>query len=63
MINVRVWYVLDMDVEDVFDAMTDHENYDRYPGFERPSKMSHHCEEVTPLPLRHDRGDIIMEPV
>ncbi len=34
MINIRVEYVLDMNVEDVFDAITDHENYERYPGFD-----------------------------
>jgi len=34
LINIRVEYLLDMDVEDVFDAITDHENYDRYPGFD-----------------------------
>jgi uncharacterized protein YndB with AHSA1/START domain len=99
MIKIRVEYVLDRTVEDVFDAITDHENYKRFPGFdssklletgktekngegalrllvsggvtfkeritcfERPSKMSYHCEEMKPLPIRHERGDITMEPI
>jgi uncharacterized protein YndB with AHSA1/START domain len=99
MIKIRVEYLLDKNVEDVFDAITDHENYERYPGFdssellepgktekngegalrllgsgratfkeritcyERPSRMSYHCEEVRPLPIHHERGDITMEPI
>ena len=34
MIKIRVEYVLDKNVEDVFDAITDHENYKRFPGFD-----------------------------
>ena len=99
MVEIRVEYILDRNVEDVFDAITDHEHYERYPGFdsselletgktekngegalrllvsggvsfkeritcfERPSKISYHCEEVKPLPLRHERGEITMEPI
>ena len=36
---------------------------ERITCFERPSKMSYHCEEVTPIGLRHDRGDITIEAV
>ena len=97
MLKIRVEYVLHKSVGDVFAAITDHENYKSYPGFdssellepgknekngegalrllrsgrtafkeritcfERPTKMSYQCEEVTPVPLRHDRGEITME--
>jgi hypothetical protein len=33
LINIRVEYVLDKKVEDVFTAISDHENYYRFPGF------------------------------
>ena len=95
----RVECVLDKCAEDVFDALADHESYERYPGFtssillepgtvekngvgalrrlagagasfeeritvfERPLKMSYHCEKVRPIPLRHERGDILLEPM
>ena len=98
MIKIRVEYLIDKSPEEVFDAITDHENYDRYPGFdtsallepgrderngegalrllangrvrfkeritcyERPRKMSYHCEEVKPISMHHDRGDILLEP-
>ena len=99
MIHIRVEYVMEKSAEDAFDALTDHENYQNYPGFtssalleagkpernglgalrqlvgggatfkeritafERPVKMSYHCEQVKPIPFRHDRGDIILEPM
>ena len=99
MIKIRVEYLIDKAPEDVFDAITDHEHYDRYPGFdtsvllepgktekngegalrllangrvrfkeritcyERPRKLSYHCEEVKPISMHHERGDIILEPV
>ncbi len=99
MLKIRVEYVLHKSPDEVFAAITDHENYKNFPGFdasellelgkterngegalrllrtgrttfkeritcfERPSKMSYHCEEVTPISLRHDRGDITMEPI
>jgi hypothetical protein len=99
MIKIRVEYLMDKGAEDVFDAIADHENYERYPGidsstllepgrnekngegalrllvsggvtfkeritcYERPSKMSYHCEEVKPISIHHERGDIILEPV
>ena len=97
--KIRVEHVLNKSPEEVFAAITDHENYKNYPGFtasellepgkverngegalrllrsgrtafkeritcfERPTKMSYHCEEVTPIDLQHDRGDITMEAV
>ena len=33
MINIRVEYLLDKNIDDVFAAISDHENYRRYPGF------------------------------
>ena len=34
MIKIRVEYVLDKNVEEVFDAITDHENYKNFPAFD-----------------------------
>lgn len=34
MIKIRVGYLIDKSAEDVFDAFTDHKNYDRYPWIE-----------------------------
>ena len=33
MSNIRVEYLLDKNIDDVFAAISDHENYRRYPGF------------------------------
>ena len=33
MIKIRVEYVLSKKIDDVFAAISDHENYSRYPGF------------------------------
>ena len=33
MINIRVEYLLDKNIDDVFAAISDHENYRRYTGF------------------------------
>ena len=99
MVNIRVEYVLDKPIDDVFDALTDHANYKRFTGFtdsqlleaghdepngkgalrllvagrmtfkeritrfERPTRMDYRIEELSPLPLRHDRGEITLEPV
>ena len=99
MVSVRVEYVLDKPIDEVFDALTDHGNYKRFSGFddsrlleagdeepngegalrllvagrmrfkeritrfERPSRMDYRIEELKPLPLRHDRGEITLTPV
>ncbi len=34
MIKIRVEYLMDKGAEDVFDAIADHENYERYPGID-----------------------------
>ena len=33
MVNIRVEYVLDKPIDEVFDALTDHANYKRFTGF------------------------------
>ena len=33
MVNIRVEYVLNKPIDDVFDALTDHANYKRFTGF------------------------------
>lgn len=99
MVKVRVEYVLDKPIEEVFDALTDYANHKRFSGFddsrlleagdeerngegelrllvagrvrfkeritrfERPSRMDYRIEELSPLPLRHDRGEITLTPV
>ncbi len=99
MVNIRVEYVLNKPIDDVFDALTDHANYKRFTAFtdsqlleaghdepngkgalrllvagrmtfkeritrfERPTRMDYRIEELSPLPLRHDRGEITLEPV
>lgn len=99
MVNIRVEYVLNRPIEEVFDAITDHEGYTRFSGFdraelleegqphrngvgavrllaagrtrfreritafERPVHMGYLVEEMRPIPLRHERGDIRMETV
>ncbi len=99
MVNIRVEYVLNKPIDDVFDALTDHANYKRFTAFtdsqlleaghdepngkgalrllvagrmtfkeritrfERPTRMDYRIEELSPLPLRHDRGEITLESV
>jgi len=99
MFKVRVECVLDKSVEDVFAAITDHENYKLFPGvndstlveegdnekngegalriivagpfefteritrFEKPSRMNYHIENSSPIPMRHEKGEITMEPI
>ena len=99
MVNIRVEYVLNKPIDDVFDALTDHANYKRFTAFtdsqlleagheeperafavwfvvagrmtfkeritrfERPTRMDYRIEKLSPLPLRHDRGEITLAPV
>jgi uncharacterized protein YndB with AHSA1/START domain len=36
---------------------------ERITRFERPRRMDYRIEELSPLPLRHDRGEITLTPV
>jgi len=45
LINIRVEYVLDKDIEDVFAALSDHENYHSYPGFTGSELLQHGTAE------------------
>lgn len=54
MIKIRVEYLIDKSPEEVFDAITDHENYDRYPGFDmsallEPGRDERNGEGAPPL--------------
>jgi len=99
MFNIKVEQIVEKDIETVFNAITDHENYKNFPGidksilleegtserngegafrritagffeleeritcFERPSKMYYHIESAKPIPMRHDKGEIILTSV
>ncbi|MEM9090095.1 MAG: SRPBCC family protein [Cyanobacteria bacterium P01_F01_bin.53] len=99
MFKIRVNCVIDKSAEKVFEAITDHANYNKFPGidksvlveegttvkngegalrvisagifefreriisYEKSSKMAYHIEETNPIPMRHDKGEIRLEPV
>lgn len=99
MFRIRVERVLDKNVEEVFDAITDHANYKRFPGisdsvlleegkeekngegalrkivsgsfkfteritrFEKTTNMNYHIEAMSPIPVRHDKGEITIQSV
>jgi len=94
MFHIRVERVVNKDIQTVFEAIADHENYSLFPSidlsvlleegreerngegavrrigsgafkvlervthFERPTRMDYRIEQSSPLPLRHDKGEI-----
>jgi len=36
---------------------------ERITRFERPSNMNYHIEATSPIPMRHEKGEITMEPI
>ena len=99
MFRISVERVLDKSVEEVFDAITDHANYKKFPGindsilleegkqekngegalrkivsgpfkfteritrFDKPTNMNYHIEAMSPIPVRHDKGEITIQPI
>lgn len=99
MFKIRVNCVVDKSAEKVFESITDHENYNKFPGidksvlveegttvkngegalrvigagifefreriisYEKSSKMVYHIEETNPIPICHDKGEIMLEPI
>lgn len=98
MFDVRIERVIDKPIDNVFEILADHENYDAFRGvkesrlleqgkddknglgalrlidlgsvrfeeritqFERPTRLGYLIEKSSPLPFRHDIGEIRLRP-
>lgn len=99
MFKIRVERLLDKNIEQVFEAITDHENYKKFPGvsdsklleegknhkngegalreiiagpfkfieritcYEKPQKMNYLIQNTSPIPMKHEKGEVTMESV